>query len=64
MIPALIAEAVSCPRAVSGLAKSSILGSRDVPLKRASAERSKPGAMEPPRYSPFDDTQSKVVAVP
>src|SRR2546426_3608249 len=54
---------VSGPMAVLGRS-SSILGSFAARLNKASAEIRRPGAMEPPRYSPAAVTAQKVVAVP
>src|SRR2546425_10603107 len=54
---------VSWPIAVLGRI-SSILGSFAARLNKASAEIRRPGAMEPPRYSPAAVTAQKVVAVP
>ena len=43
---------------------TSTLGSFEARWNSASTAIIRPGAIRPPRYSPFSDTQSKVVAVP
>src|SRR3972149_3133094 len=61
--PDCMLATVFFPMAVCGL-EISTFGSFDVLWKRASADMAIPGDMAPPRYSPFEETQSKVVAVP
>ena len=51
------------PSTLEGIV-SSTLGSFAARVKRASAAICTPGAITPPRYSPFGLTTSKVVAVP
>ena len=64
MIPAFMLLMVSLAMMLLGLAKISTRGSLEALMNSASQEIITPGAITPPRYSPWRDTTSKVVAVP